>query len=151
MLRGLDVPTGGTAEEPTIVKVAGRARLEAALTVYVDNSATGDAADRQLDIIQTIDRLESAGVLTETAIVAWQDCDVKSVFEELETATGESLAPHFVSMAEGDAVDVPEVSIAIRRDGELTGLYPRRKDGSDQSVEDCIRALCNGDRVENLA
>lgn len=150
MLRGLDVPTGGTAEEPTIVKVAGRARLEASVTVYVDESATGEAADQHLEIFQAIDRLESAGVLTDTAVVSWRDCDVEDVFEEFRAAAGGSLAPHFESRAGGDAIDVPEICIAIRRDGELTGLYPRRKDRSDQSVEDCIRALCSGDRVENL-
>lgn len=151
MLRGLDVPTGGTAEEPTIVKVAGRAKLEASLTVYVDDTATGADADRQLDILQAIDRLESAGVLSETAIVSWEDSDVGSVYDEFSDATGGSLAPHFETVADGDAVDVPKVCIAIRREGDLTGLYPRRKDGTDQSVEDCIRALCNDDRVENLA
>lgn len=151
MLRGLDVPTGGTAEEPTIVKVAGRARLEADVTVYVDDTATDDVADRQLEVIQAIDRLESAGVLTGTAIVSWQDCDVNSVFAAFEAAAGDSLSPHVGSTDGGDATDVPPVCVAIRRDGELTGLYPRRKNGTDQTVEDCIRALCSGDRVENLA
>lgn len=150
MLRGLDVPTGGTAEEPTIVKVAGRTRLEADVVVYVDDTATGADADRQLEVIQAIDRLESAGVLTDTAIVSWQDSDVGAIFDEFRDATGDSLAPHFEAMAGGDSIDVPKICIAIRRGDELTGLYPRRKNGTDQSVRDCIRALCNGDRVENL-
>lgn len=150
MLRGLDVPTGGTAEEPTIVKVAGRTRLEAGLTVYVDDGATGAEADRQAEILQAIDRLESAGVLTATDIVAWADCDAGAVYDEFGAATGHRLAPHYQER-DDDSIDVPSVCIAIRRDGDLTGLYPRRKNGTDQTVEDCIRALCNDDRVENLA
>lgn len=149
MLRGLDVPTGGTAEEPTIVKVAGRTRLEAGLTVYVDEGATGAEADRQVEILQAIDRLESAGVLTEAEIVSWEDCDAGTVYDEFGAATADSLEPHYEER-DDDSIDVPSVCIAIRRDGELTGLYPRRKNGTDQSVADCIRALCNGDRVENL-
>lgn len=150
MLRGLDVPTGGTAEEPIIVKVAGRTRLEAGLTIYLDDEATGAEADRQVEILQAIDRLESAGVLTETEIVSWADCDAGAVYDEFDAATAQSLAPRSRERGD-DSIDVPSVCIAIRRDGELTGLYPRRKHGTEQTVEDCIRALCNGDRVENLA
>lgn len=150
MLRGLDVPTGGTAEEPTIVKVAGRTRLEAGLTVYVDDGATGGEADRQVEILQAIDRLESAGVLTDTEIVAWEDCDAGAVYDEFAAATEDSLEPHYEER-DDDSIDVPSVCIVIRCDGELTGLYPRRKNGTEQTVGDCIRALCNGDRVENLA
>jgi hypothetical protein len=36
------------------------------------------------------------------------------------------------------------------RDDELTGVYPRSKDGSEQRVEDCLRALASGDRVRNV-
>lgn len=151
MLLGLDVPTGGTAAEPTMVKVAGRAPLEADLTVYLDGTATGSDADRQDDVLHAIDRLTEAGILTDPAIRDWRDCDVDARLAEFRGAVADGAFEPFVEeRPDGTGVEMPDVFVAIRRDGELTGLYPRRKGGTDQTVEDCVRALCSGDRVENL-
>lgn len=150
MLRGLDV-RGGADDEQTIIKVADREPIDAEVTVFVDANASGAAAERQEEVAVELERLEAAGVIDAPSVVTWQDADVGARFEEFRDAVGEaSLEPFFEELAEGNALDVPHVCIALREDESLTGLYPRTKDGDDQTVEDCLRALRTGDDPENV-
>lgn len=151
MLRGLDSRGTAAAEDSTIIKVADRAPLDAEMTVYVDGNASDDAAERQANVAAEFERLEAAGVLQTVSIVAWQDVDAGVCYEEFREAVGVAdLAPFFEELADGNAIDVPHVCVAIRDDDELTGLYPRLNRGTEQTVEDCFRALASGDRVENV-
>ena len=151
MLRGFDVNEGPKGDEPTIIKVAGRASLDADVTVYVNANVSGGAVDRQERAAEEFRRLESAGVLRDASVVTWQEADALARHREFRDAVGEaSLAPFFEELADGNALDVPAVCVAIREEGELTGLYPRVRDGAEQTVEDCLRALASGDRVRNV-
>jgi hypothetical protein len=42
------------------------------------------------------------------------------------------------------------VSITVRRDGDLVGLYPCWVDGDQQRVEDCLDTLEAGGDIANL-
>lgn len=152
MLRGLDVPgVNGDEDVPTIIKVAGRTELEADVTVYLRESVSSAERERQEVVREEIERLENAGVLESVSFASWNDVRAGDRFEEFVEAVGaDAVEPFFEEKAGGNAVEVPAVCIAIRQDGELTGLYPRRKDGTEQTVGDCVRALCSGDRVENV-
>lgn len=153
MLRGLDTRVGpDTDDEPSIIKVAGRANLEGDATIYVDDAASGSDKKRQEKILEEFDRLQAAGVLEATTVVTWQDADAMARYEEFADTAGEtSLEPFFETLAEGNALDVPAVCVAIYDDETLTGLYPTTANGVEQHVEDCLRALSSGDCVENVA
>ena len=151
MLRGLDVRGGAADDEQTIIKVADREPIDAEVTAFVDANATGAAAERQAEVTAELERLEAAGVLDAASVVAWQDADVGARFEEFRDAVGDaSLEPFFEELADGNALDVPHVCVALRQGDSLTGLYPRREDGDDRTVDDCLRALRTGDGAENV-
>lgn len=150
MFRGLDA-RGATDDEPTIIRVADRDPVDAEVTVFLDANASGVAADRQDDVTAELDRLEAAGVIDDPSVVTWQDADVGARFDEFRDAVGgDSLEPFFEELADGNALDVPHVCVALRTNGSLTGLYPRTTEGDDQTVEDCLRALRTGDDAENV-
>ena len=150
MLRGLDI-NEGAAGDTTIIKVADRASPNADVTVYVDVNATGEPARRQKRVAEEFRRLESAGVVWSASVLSWQDVDAGALYDKFRDAVGEeSLAPFFEELAGGNALDVPKVCVAVRDGDELTGVYPRTKDGAEQGVEDCLRALASGDRVRNV-
>ncbi len=153
MLRGLDVPgvAGGDGDEPTMIKVAGRTELDAEVTVYLREGASSAERERQRVVTEELDRLEAAGVLQDVAVESWSDVPARERHAEFVDAVGaDALDPYFEPTTDGGAVEVPAVCIAIREAGDLTGLYPRRSDGTEQTVGDCVRALCSGDRVRNV-
>lgn len=150
MLRGLDL-SGGSGGAETIIRVAGRDAIDGRVTAFVDASAPD--ADARLDRLEDeFDRLEKSGVVADAAVTTWQDADATARYEEFVDAVGASaLEPHFESKADGNALAVPRVCVAIRdEDDELTGLYPRA-DGDEATVEDGLRALRTGEGVENVA
>lgn len=150
MLRGLDV-RGKASDDQSIIKVADREDFDGEVTVYVNESVSGDARTRQRRVIDEFDRLQAAGVLDDVTVVSWQDADVVSYYEEFADAVGEAkLAPFFERQEDGNAFELPDVCFAVREDGELTGLYPRTRNGTENTVQDGLRALCSGDRVENV-
>ena len=125
--------------------------VDVEVTVLVDANASGAAAERQEEVTAHIEQLEAAGVLEATSIVAWQDADVGARYDEFRGAVGDaSLDLFFEELADVDALDVPHVCVTLREDDSLTGLYPRTKDGDDQTVEDCLRVLRTGDGAENV-
>jgi len=152
MLRGLDVPgVTGDGDVPTMIKVAGRSELDAELTVYLRDEAASAERERQAVALEEIERLQAAGVLDAVAVEHWRDVPVGDRYAEFADAVGDAaLAPYFGPPADGVAGEVPAVCIAVREDGDLVGLYPRRANGTDQTVGDCVRALCAGDRVRNV-
>jgi len=152
MLRGLDVPGGiGDGDVPTLIKVAGRTELDAEVTVYLRDAVASAERERQTAVVEEMDRLAAAGVLDHAAVESWRDVPAGDRYAEFVEAVGAAaLDPYFEPTADGDALEVPAACIAIREDGDLTGLYPRQSDGTDQTVLDCVRALCAGDRVRNV-
>lgn len=150
MLRGLDTRDGRGDPAPAI-RVAGRATVDGGVTAFVDDSAP-DADARRKRLRTEFDRLEAAGVVADTTVRTWQDADATARYEEYVDAVGTSaLDPYFESLAGGDALDVPPACIEVRdADGDLTGLFPRRVDAEEATVEDGLRALRTGDGVENV-
>ena len=161
MLRGLDAR--GADEDPIVVKVADRPTLEGTTTVYLRTGVSSVVRDRQARVRETFDQLRNAGVLGDVDVVEWPerartpaDTDVEAEavarYDDFVDAVGAgALEPFFEERADGSALEVPAVCIAIRDDGGLTGLYPRHDGDTEQTVGDCIRALAAGDRVENVA
>ena len=152
MLRGLDTSGGNGDDVSMIIKVAGRTDPEADVTVYLRESVSSAERERQAVVRTEMERLENAGVLDGVTFASWNDVRAGERFDEFVDAVGAgALEPFFDEKADGSAIEVPAVCIAVRADDELTGLYPRRKDGAEQTVGDCVRALCTGDRVENVS
>ena len=152
MLRGLDYREAGGDDVPMMIKVAGRTELDAAVTVYRREAVSSTERERQRIVAEEMGRLEEAGVLESVTVADWSDVRVGDRYDEFVDAVGaERLEPFSEEKADGSAVEVPAVCVAIRDDGELTGLYPRHDGGTEQTVGDCIRALAAGDRVENIA
>ena len=151
MLRGLDYREAGGDDVPMMIKVAGRTELDAAVTVYRREAASSTERERQRIVAEEMGRLEDAGVLESVTVADWSDVRVGDRYDEFVEAVGtEALEPFFEEKADGSAVEVPAVCIAIHDEEGLTGLYPRRNGGTEQTVGDCIRALAAGDRVENV-
>ena len=152
MLRGLDHREAGGDDVPMMIKVAGRTELDATVTVYRREAVSSTERERQRIVVEEMGRLEEAGVLESVAVDDWSDVRVGDRYDEFVNAVGAgALEPFFQEKADGSAVEVPAVCIAIHDEGELTGLYPRHDGGTEQTVGDCIRALAAGDRVENIA
>ena len=150
MLRGLDIRDGRGDPAP-VIRVAGRATVDGGVTAFVDASAP-DADARRARLRTEFDRLEAAGVVADATVTTWQDADVAARYEEYVDAVGASaLESHFEALAGGDALDVPPVCIEVRDEaGDLTGLFPRRVDAEEATVEDGLRALRTGEGVENV-
>lgn len=153
MLRGLDVPgVTGDGDVPTMIKVAGRTELDADVTVYTREAASSAERERQAVVTEEMERLVDAGVLEAVAVKDWSDVSAADRYAEFVDAVGaDALDPYFEERADGGAIEVPAVCIALRQDDELVGLYPRSMDDSEQTVGDCVRALCTGDRVRNVS
>ena len=74
------------------------------------------------------------------------DARLEPFFERREVVNGLLSA----GPASEQVVVFPVVSLTVRRDGDLTGLYPCWQDGTHYSVEDALDALADGSAVENL-
>lgn len=164
MLRGLD--SQGTDEDPIVVKVADRSRLDGTLSAYLRTGVSTVERERQARVRDTVKQVEAGGIAPATDVV---DCperardpsgtdveaDAVALFDEFVEAVGpEPLRPFFeirpgVGAAER-VVDLPAICVAYRIDGDLAGLYPRWREGDHESIEDCLRALCSGDRLANV-
>lgn len=162
MLRGLDV-WGKSDGEPTIIKAAGREALSGDVTVYVANSLSPESHDRLRSVLDNFDRLEAAEVVDEVRVTRWPEtveaptdgpaAEAIACYDEFVEAVGaDALEPYFEERtgegAHERTVEFADICIAIREDGELTGLYPCADD--DASVEDCLTALAAGKPVENV-
>ena len=152
MLRGLGASSANGGDVPMMIKVAGRTELAADVTVYLRETVSGAERERRQVVRAEMERLENAGVLGGVTFASWGEVRAGDRFDEFVEAVGaEALEPFFEEKAGGEAIGVPAVCVALREDGNLTGLYPRRRDGAQQTVGDCVRALCAGDRVETVA
>jgi hypothetical protein len=163
MLRGLDMG-GKSGGEPTIIRMVDREPLSAELTLYVRETVPDAASDRVSSALEGFDLLEQAGVVTDRRVETVSErspggdttgLEPTAAYDEFVESVGwESLDPFFKTQRGTDGVDrvvtFPPVCVAIREDGELTGLYPRWNDGTHESIEDCLNALAAGDSVENV-
>lgn len=158
MLRGLDM-WGKSDADPIIVKAADREPLAGQVTIYASENLSPDSHDRFRTVLDSFERLEAAEVVDEPRVTSWPkqvegptdgpEAAAVSCYEEFVDATSaDALEPQFTARdtEDGRVIDFADLCIAIRRDGELTGLYPC--DGA--AIEDCLSALAAGNPVENL-
>ena len=164
MLRGLDAQ--GTSEDPIVVKVADREPLEGTVTAYLRTGVASVVRDRQARVHETVEQLDAAGVVGGVEVVGWPErarapadtdaeAEALALYDSFVDAVGaEALNPFFEERpATGGAdrvLDLPAICVVYRVDGALSGLYPCWREGDHHSIEDCLRALCSGDRVENV-
>lgn len=160
MLRGLDA-RGATADyEPTIVKVADRAAISGSLTIYVDEVCSPSTRRRLRKIGERLAFFADAGVCPTPTAVPWStdlavptsgaDRVTAARYEEFREAVDEEGLGPFFERTENGQVSMPDLCLALRRDGRLSGLYPRVADGHVQTVDECLIALAAGNDVENV-
>lgn len=160
MLRGLDA-WGSSDGEPTIIKAADRDGLDGNVTVYAADSLAPESHDRLRSVLDSLDRLEAAEVVDGVRLTRWPNeihaptdgpaAEALPCYDEfVESVGADALTPHFDERSGAGThertVELADICVAIRRDGELTGLYPN----ADASVEDCLTALAAGTPVENV-
>jgi len=146
------------------------------VTAHLRASPTGAAARRQQAVLEQLRALEAEGTIPDLTVERWgsrvnvpvserDDSGAVALYEEFERAAeayGLQLEPFFESrkavgglLSSGPPTErvivFPVVSITIRRDGDLAGLYPCWSDGDHHSVEDCLDALMSGGDGGNLA
>jgi hypothetical protein len=147
-----------------------------AITLHLRSSPSTAAARRQRSVLDRLEELATPpGALelsverlgSRVTVPERDDVDLDgavALYEELAAATDEAgarLEPFFEErevvnglLSAGPTnerlIVFPVVSLTVRRDGDLTGLYPCWKDGEHRSVEDALGALTDGDAVENL-
>lgn len=125
--------------------------------------------ERQQDVLDRVAILESEGIL-EAEVIWWSPrvcppnsdgplsggCpDVVRELVELADGAGFSLAPFIdehagVIPGEGDSLTLPVISLVVRDDDDIGGIYPIAFEGTKYTVEDGLRALEAGESVLNL-
>lgn len=148
---------------------------EFTVTVHLRSSPVSAAARRQKTVLDRVRELEAEGAVPELRVERWgarvsvpaEDAhpdDAAALFTEFEAAAedaGLRLTPFFETresvgglLSSGPATEriiiFPVVSLTIRDDDGLAGLYPCWNDGIHQSVEDCLGALADGEDGRNL-
>lgn len=160
MLRGLDARVATADYESIIVKVADREVISGSLTVYIDEECPPSTRRRFRKIGERLAFFADAGVCPTPTAVPWStdlafptseaDRVTAARYEEFHEAVGEEgLGPFFERM-ENRRVSMPDLCLAFRRNGRLSGLYPRVADGHVQTVDECLTGLSAGNDVENV-
>ena len=143
------------------------AAADCTVTLHLRSSAPAAATRRQRNILQRLRSLASDGVVPDLRVERWSsrvtvsadgddgDRDPVALYEEFETAAERAdarLEPFFETreavgglLSAGPPTDrvivFPVVALTVRRDGEVTGLFPCWNDGTHHSVEDALDAL----------
>jgi len=152
------------------------AGADSTVTLHLRASAPAAATRRQRTVLDRLRSLATDGVVPDLRVERWSSRVTVSdgddgergpvaLYEEFETAADRAdarLEPFFETreavgglLSAGPPTDrvivFPVVCLTVRRDGDLTGLYPCWKDGTHYSVEDALDALATdaGD-PENL-
>jgi hypothetical protein len=140
--------------------------LDATATAYFRASAPAVARARQETAKARLSALAEAGVLPGLMVEHWPDKasvpadgpepEPVERYDEFVGALGDAghLDPFFEDRPgvgrSSRVVVLPVVALALRRDGELTGLYPCWIDGHHYSIEQGLAALEKGEHAENL-
>jgi len=147
------------------------------VTAHLRAAPSSPASRRQQSVMKTLDELEADGTIPELAVERRSkqvtvpvldedsgDAGAVELFEAFESAADEAgirLEPFFETreavgglLSSGptneEIIVFPVICLTIRREGDLTGLYPCWNDGVHESIEDCLGALGAGEGVENL-
>jgi hypothetical protein len=126
MLRGLDTRGASADYEPTIVKVADRPTVADGVTLYVEAAPDSVTYRRFRAIAERLSFFAEAGIVPLPTVVRWSTGDTEG------------------------AGSPPDICLVFRRDGRLSGLYPRVAGGHVRTIEECLTALAAGNDVENV-
>jgi len=139
------------------------------LDVYM-RAFTPDAARRRQEaMLERMRELRDRGLVEAVSVTRWSNqVSVSRVrdreqpvgvetYQELDDATDGtelSIEPFFRERSGHEAdrtvLSLPVLCVAIRRAGEITGVYPCSAPDGSYSVTDCLDALAAGDDVENV-
>jgi hypothetical protein len=157
-------PTRSRTLPPVIAEVP----FDASVTLYLRAGASTVARDGQANARARAEALVEAGILLDLTVSEWPSKVVVptdgpadpavEVYDEFAEAVGDhpnvDLGPSFEDRSDVAGVErmvvLPVVCLAVRRGGELTGIYPCWNGGRHESVEDGLAALEAGEDVENL-
>lgn len=146
------------------------------VTLHLRSSPSTAVARRQRSVLDRLDELVAADRIPGLTVERWgsrvpvpasdgnDDATAVALYEELATAAeaaGARLEPFFerrevvngllsAGPTSEQVIVFPVVSLTVRRDDDLVGLYPCWQDGTHHSVEDGLDALADGETAENL-
>jgi hypothetical protein len=140
--------------------------LDVVATAYFRSSAPTVARARQERAKARLDSLYEADILPEVTVEDWPNkasvpadgpvpVPINRYEEFLDRLGGAGhLDPFFedrpgIGRASRILV-LPVITLTLRRDGELTGLYPCWVDGHHHSIEEGLEALETGENAENI-
>lgn len=134
-----------------------------AVTLYLRSGAPTVARRRQAAVRERVAELADAGLDVtvrewgKRATVPGTETDREAVdcYDEFVAAVGDARLEPFFEARRGAGgttrvVVLPVLCLAVRRAGEVTGLYPCWRDGEHHGVMDGMAALEHRDDPENL-
>jgi len=140
------------------------------LDVYMRAFAPDAAQRRQEAMLERMRELRDRGMIEEVSVTRWSNqvsvspehdreppVGVEAYRELDQTTDGTELSiePFFRERSghreNRTVLSLPVLCVAIRRDGQITGVYPCSAPDGSYSVTDCLDALAAGEDVENVA
>ena len=140
------------------------------LDVYMRTFVPDAAQRRQEAMLERMRDLRDRGKVDDVSVSRWssQVCvspglehdaaDGAEAYRELKDAVADtdlSIEPFFRErQGTGEdrrVVSLPVICVAVRRDGEITGIFPCSATDGTYSVTDCLDALEDETDVENVA
>lgn len=157
----------GETDHSTESEVETAVDPDCTVTLHLRASAPAAATRRQRTVLDRLQSLASDGVVPELRVERWSsrvtvpsngddgEPGPVALYDEFEAAAERAdarLEPFFETreavgglLSAGPPTDrvivFPVVCLTVRRDGDLTGLFPCWKDGNHHSVEDGLEAL----------
>lgn len=150
----------------------GPAPAECDIALYLRASPTAVGKRRQERVEQRLAALDDEGALGSLSVERWpgqlrvgpdEESPAVARYEEFAAAADEAgarLAPFFEdrggidgfiqSYADTRVLTFPVIAVVVRHDGEVVGLYPCRRDGVHDRVEEAVDTLAAGESPGNL-
>jgi len=150
----------------------GETQVDCEVSLYARAAPTPVGKRRQEDVRDRLDALAGAGRIPAVDVEQWpgqttvRDAErspAAALYEEFAAAADAAdarLEPFFrdrpgvsgllQDTTGGRQLTLPVVAVAVRRDGNIVGLYPCYRGGTHHRVEDCVDALEAGKLPANL-
>ncbi|KYH25186.1 hypothetical protein HAPAU_27700 [Halalkalicoccus paucihalophilus] len=138
--------------------------IQPTLVVYLRASASLPARERQEEVIERAEQLETDGRIEGLRVRHWDDrvvvrngsdesIETFETFKERAAAVGHTIEPFFQEHERADAREVvfPIICIAVHVEEELRRVFPCRDEVEAYSVWDCLTALETDGEVVGLA
>jgi hypothetical protein len=153
-------------------KRTGPAPAACEVSLYLRASPTAVGKRRQERVEKRLTALADDGEVGSLSVERWpgqirvspgEESPAVARYEELAAAADEAgarLVPFFEdrggidgfiqSYADTRVLTVPVLAVVVEHDGEVVGLYPCRRDGAHDRVEEAVDALAAGESAANL-